>query len=401
MRYLKKLRVSGASLFKVLIFICLTCVFACKDEVSTEPTQPVEPVDSNPVTVIGDIQVETLVSGYSIPWGIEVIGEEEFLFTDRIGELYHFLEGTTTRVRDVPSSTTFTTSSGLLMAGLMDVSLHPDYNNNGWVYIAHVTSDNLLTVSRFIIAEGNATQVQTLFKANGISVGSRICWQDPSHFFLSVGVGGDPFPILGPQNLSDDRGKIHRLTQEGQIPEDNPVLPGQSLPTSIWTYGHRNPQGLFFDQTAQILYANEHGPFGGDELNRIEKGVNYGWPLFSHGLNYDGSQVSTMSESEAAEISILPMKFWDHFARVSPSGLLFLEESQFIEWNGSFLMGSLYPQNLLRYDPETDQTEIVLEQIGRVRDVAMLPSGNIIILLDAGSPGVFDMGRVLKLSPTE
>ena len=138
---------------------------------------------------------------------------------------------------------------------------------------------------------------------------------------------------------------------------------------------------------------------GGDELNIITAGGNYGWPLFSYGLNYDRTPVSDMTEQEAATVSILPAKFWGPNFRVAPSGLLFVEDSQFSSWNGSFLLGALNPQHLLRYDPATDETEIVLTNVGRVRDIAQLPSGRLLIAVDAGSPNPSDLGRIIQLPP--
>ncbi|MDH3602010.1 MAG: PQQ-dependent sugar dehydrogenase [Candidatus Tectomicrobia bacterium] len=167
----------------------------------------------------------------------------------------------------------------------------------------------------------------------------------------------------------------------------------------MWSYGHRNPQGLYYDFASGTLYANEHGPLGGDELNIITRGGNYGWPLFSYGLNYDETPVSNMSEQEAAATTILPAKYWGPDFRVAPSGLIKLSDSNFNSWNGSFLMGTLRPQDLLQYNLETDETEIVLANVGRVRDVAQLPSGNLLILVDAGSPNDADEGRIIKLTP--
>jgi glucose/arabinose dehydrogenase len=138
---------------------------------------------------------------------------------------------------------------------------------------------------------------------------------------------------------------------------------------------------------------------GGDELNIITAGGNYGWPLFSYGLNYDETPVSHMTEEEAAAFSILPTKVWGPDFRVAPSGLLLVEGSQFPSWNGSFLLGALNPQHLLRYDPATDETEIVLARVGRVRDVAQLPGGRLLISVDAGSPNPPDPGRIIRLSP--
>jgi glucose/arabinose dehydrogenase len=267
------------------------------------------------------------------------------------------------------------------------------------VYIAYNDASFDLTVARFELRDDRAENLSVIYKSDEFSIGSRIEWQDPSHFFLSFGVGGDPYPAPGPQDLSSDVGKIHRLMADGQIPRDNPILPGALKPSTIWSYGHRNPQGLHYDASERTLYATEHGPLGGDELNIVVAGGNYGWPLFSYGLNYDRTRVSDMSEDAARAVSILPSKFWGPDYRVAPSGLLFVESSQFASWNGAFLFGALNPQHLLRYDPATDETEIVLRNVGRVRDIAQLPSGKLLIAVDAASPKPSDRGRIIELSP--
>jgi glucose/arabinose dehydrogenase len=335
-----------------------------------------------------------LASGYWIPDGIAVIGEGEFLFADRGGALYHYVGGGVTEVRGIPPSRT----SGVY-GGLLDVSIHPSFPDSRLVYITYNDDSFGLTVARFELRDDRAESLSVIYESDEFSIGSRMEWEDPSHFFLSFGVGGDPYPNPGPQDLSADVGKIHRLTADGQIPRDNPILPGALTPSTIWSYGHRNPQGLHYDALERTLYATEHGPLGGDELNIVLAGANYGWPLFSYGLNYDRTRVSDMSESAARAVSILPAKFWGPDNRVAPSGLLFVEGSQFASWNGAFLLGALRPQHLLRYDPVTDETEIVLRNVGRVRDIAQLPSGKLLIAVDAGSPKPSDRGRILELSP--
>src|SRR5688572_23462791 len=335
-----------------------------------------------------------LASGYWIPDGIAVIGEGEFLFADRGGALYHYKRGGVTAVRGLPRSRT----SGVY-GGLLDVSLHPGFADSRLVYIAYDDAAFDLTVARFELRNGRVESLRVIYKSDEFSIGSRIEWPDASHFFLSFGVGGDPYPNPGPQDLSSDVGKIHRLTADGQIPPDNPILPGASKPSTIWSYGHRNPQGLHYDALERRLYATEHGPLGGDELNIVLAGGNYGWPLFSYGLNYDRTPVSNMSEGAARAVSILPAQYWGPDYRVAPSGLLFVEGSQFASWNGAFLLGALNPQHLLRYDLATDETEIVLQNVGRIRDIAQLPSGKLLIAVDAGSPKPSDRGRIIELSP--
>jgi len=339
---------------------------------------------------------EVIASGYGVPDGIAVIAENEFLFAERSGALHHYLNGKVTEVQGIPASRTSD-----VYGGLLDVSLHPDFQNNRLVYITYNNASLDLSVARFEFRNNQAQNLQVIYQSDEFSIGSRIVWQDASHFFLSFGVGGSPHPLPGPQNLNSDRGKVHRLTADGQIPFDNPRFPGVFSPSTIWSYGHRNPQGLYYDATQQILYENEHGPLGGDELNIITAGGNYGWPLFSYGRNYDGTPVSSMTELEANAISILPIKFWRPDFRVAPSGLLLIENSPFSSWNSSFLLGSLNLQHLLRYNPANDETEIVLANVGRVRDVAQLPSGKILISVDAGSPNPSDSGRIIQFLPND
>jgi glucose/arabinose dehydrogenase len=345
-------------------------------------------------TANGAKEPGVLASGYWIPDGIAVIGEGEFLFADRSGALYHYVGGRVTGVRGLPPSRT----SGVY-GGLLDVSLHPSFPDSRLVYIAYNDASFDLTVARFELRDDRAERLSVIYKSDEFSIGSRIEWQDPSHFFLSFGVGGDPYPQPGPQDLNADVGKIHRLTADGQIPPDNPIFPGASKPSTVWSYGHRNPQGLYYDASERTLYESEHGPLGGDELNIVVAGANYGWPLFSYGLNYDRTRVSNMSEDAARGVSTLPAKFWGPDFRVAPSGLLFVEGSQFASWNGAFLIGALNPQHLLRYDPATGETEIVLRNVGRIRDIAQLPSGKLLIAVDAGSPKSSDRGRIIELSP--
>ena len=341
----------------------------------------------------GTSEPGVLASGYWIPDGIAVIGEGEFLFADRGGDLYHYANSRVTEVRGLPRSRT-----SEIYGGLLDVSLHPGFQNNRLVYIAYNNNRYDLTVTRFELRDNRAEHLSVIYQSDEFSIGSRIEWEDPSHFFLSFGIGGTPDPDPGPQDLSSDVGKIHRLTGDGQVPQDNPIFPGSTKPSTIWSYGHRNPQGLYYDRLNRTLYAIEHGPRGGDELNIVRAGANYGWPLFSYGLNYDGTAVSEMSEDSARAVSVLPLKHWNPDFRVAPSGLLFVEGSQFENWNGAFLFGSLFQQHLLRYDPATDETRIVLKNVGRIRDIAQLPSGKLLIAVDAKSPKPSARGRIIELS---
>lgn len=347
------------------------------------------------ITGPGTTAPGVIASGFGVPDGIAVIGETEFLFAERSGVVHHYVNGKVTQVKGIPPTQVYD-----VYGGFLDVSLHPDFQNNHLVYIAYDNASFNLSVARFELRNDRAQNLTVIYQSQEFSIGSRIAWEDDSHFFLSFGVGGDPYPEPGPQDLNSDRGKIHRLMADGQIPSDNPHFRGSANPSTIWSYGHRNPQGLYYDAADQILYESEHGPLGGDELNIITAGGNYGWPLFSYGRNYDNTPVSYMTEEEAATISILPFMHWNPNFRVAPSGLLLVENSPFTSWNGSFLLGALNLQHLIRYDPAGDKTEIVLANVGRVRDVAQLPSGKLLISVDSGSPNPSDPGRIIQLLPS-
>ncbi len=342
------------------------------------------------------VKQQVLAKGFEVPFGIAVIDENEYLFTERMGALYYYLNGAVNQVTGMPESRTF--KADRHYGGMMGISLHPQFRSNQLVYLAYVDQSYHLVVARFRLEENSAQDLEIIFNSNQFSIGSRIAWQDDQHFFLTFGVGGTPKPEPGPQDVFDPRGKIFRLMADGSIPRDNPVLPGMSEPSGVWSYGHRDPQGLYYDTDDSILYASEHGPMGGDELNIIDKGGNYGWPLFSYGLNYDNTPVSDMTETEAAKQTLLPMKYWRPDYRLAPSCLIKLKNSNFDQWNGTFLMGALVYQQLVSYHPDTDELEVILPKVGRVRDVAQLPSGNLVILIEQSSPGWLDKGRLVKLT---
>lgn len=374
----------GIKILKIIVFIPITLLFCSCNEVKTQTTASGLTLD-----------LEVLADGFEIPWAIEVISEDDYLFTERMGALYRYRNGKVNKVDGLPESKTFTTDRPY--GGMMDISLHPEFESNKMAYLTYVNEDYHLSVARFRLKENSAQDIEIIFKSDQFAIGSRIAWQDKTHFFLSFGTGGAPLPDPGPQDLNDPRGKIFRLMDDGSIPEDNPIFPGMSKPSGIWTYGHRDPQGLFYDMDNTTLYSNEHGPLGGDEFNIIVKGGNYGWPLFSYGVNYDLSKVSDMTEEEAAKNTILPVKHWTPDFRLAPSCLIRLKNSNFEPWNGSFLMGALTYQHLVLYNLETDDTEIVLPKVGRVRDISQLPSGNLVILIDQKSPSLFSKGRLVKI----
>lgn len=352
-------------------------------------------VPDSPYPISNDsFSVETIAEGFTIPYGIAIVEENEYFITDRIGKMFHFKDGNQTEISGIPEVATFGTPGipAIMHGGLMDISIHPKYSTNSWIYISYLDSDGLATVSRLKIENNTATQLEVIFKARKQDYtgnGMRIVWQDDTHFFLNIGNSNwssHTNPVLFAQDFSHDAGKIHRLMEDGSIPDDNPIFDGVESPTTIWTYGHRDVQGLVFDLPTNTLFGIEHGPKGGDEFNIIEKGKNYGWPLFSYGINYDGAQASTISEDSAATFTVFPEHFWtvptsDGGQAIAPSCLLKVDESNISDWNEHFVFGSLAYRRLMKYNRKTGET-FGLNIEGRVRTIQQLPSGDIIALIE-------------------
>ena len=342
-----------------------------------------------------DATLDVVASGFGIPWAVEVLGEDEYLVSERFGSLVH-IQGGQTRVLEGLPVGQILPAPPLYLGGYNDVSLHPRFETNGWVYLAYVGTDYRMAVGRFDFSDRTVRDFEVVFQSNAFSIGSRIAWPDDDHFVVTQGMAGYPYPDPGAQDLANHSGKIHRLRADGSVPPDNPVFDGASGPTSVWSYGHRDTQGLLFERG--VLYSNEHGPLGGDELNVIEPGGNYGWPLFSYGLNYDETPVGDMTEAEAARTTVLPLKAWDRTFNMAPSGLVRLEGSAFPAWDGAFVWGSLAQRRLVAYDPATDRTAILLDDVGRVRDLTQLPSGALLILVDASDLEARN-GQVVRVHP--
>ncbi|MEM1127720.1 MAG: PQQ-dependent sugar dehydrogenase [Bacteroidota bacterium] len=342
-----------------------------------------------------EVDVDIIAFDFNLPSSVEVIAEDEYLITERLDGLFYYRDGATVLLDDDSG----TSEVEDFWSGLMDASLHPQFDTNGLVYLAGIGRDGTMRVMRFNFADRTIQDLELIFQSNAFAPMSRIVWQDDEHFFVTQGVGGNPYPDPGAQDLSSDAGKIHRLRADGSIPPDNPVFEGTTGPTSIWSYGHRDPRGLLYDADTGVLYATEQGPLGGDELNVIQKGANYGWPLFSYGLNYDETPVSDLAEDEARQSTALPLKHWTPDFDIAPSGLLKPAGSQFPTLNGLFLFGSLEQARLLAYDVESDQTVILLDRVGAVYDATQLPSGRLLITVSAGAPFPSSTGRLLKLTP--
>ena len=346
---------------------------------------------------ISDLKVDTVARGLDMPWASALLPNGDLLVTERTGKLRLVHNGVLDpeAIKGIPP--VYYKGQG----GLLDINLHPDYKNNGWIYISYSSPKKEgeagddeganTALMRAKLKGHELVEIQQLFKAipnvkGGNHFGGRIVFND-GYVFLSLGERGQK---ENSQNLSKDQGKVVRLFEDGKIPTDNPFVKTADARPEIWTYGHRNPQGLVLNPTTKVLWEHEHGPQGGDELNIIEKGKNYGWPLITYGIDYDNSIISKDSIREGME---QPVIFWK--PSIAPCGVTFINNPKFKDWNGDLLVGSLkfmYIQHLTVKGNKVTAKEIIFDKLGRVRDVRQGHDGNIYVVLE-------NSGKVVKISP--
>lgn len=325
---------------------------------------------------------ELIVDGIDIPWGMDFINETEFLVTDKKGILYHVKNGVKTEVSGLPK--VYVRGQG----GLLDVALHPNFKSNRIVYLA--ISVNLegdeggnTAIYSGTFEKFKINNMKLLYKAvpntkKGQHFGSRIVFDDKGHLFFGVGDRGNR--DVNPQDIKNDGGKIYRLNLDGSIPDDNPFVNKQGAKKAVYTYGNRNPQGLIFHPITGELWEHEHGPKGGDEINIIEKGKNYGWPVITYGINYSGTSITDKREMPGME---QPLYYW--VPSIAPSGMAFSTSDIYKDWKGDLFVGSLkfkYLERLVIRDKKVIKREKILDEIGRVRNVKEGPDGYLYIGVD-------------------
>lgn len=295
---------------------------------------------------------------------------------------------------------------------LFDIAPHPDYVANGWIYLAHSDrcddcntasreSGRAVSMNRLVrgrIVDGVWTDEQIVWQARredymptgDYGAGGRVAFDDRGHVFLSIGMKCGF--IEGIQDLSTPCGKVHRVHDDGRIPEDNPFVSRDDVYRSTYTFGHRTPQGLEFDRRAGGLWGTEHGPRGGDEINHLQPGRNYGWPLTSLGTNYDGTPVDYGSE---LDIDVRATHIERPVVDLSPSpavsSFIIARSDQFPAWQGDFIVGSLKARSLFRVrldEGELVEKETLFKGIGRIRDIEQGVDGTIYLLLEDRSGGM-------------
>lgn len=339
--------------------------------------------------------VDTVVSGLNVPWGLAFMPNGDLLISERAGTLHTFSGGKLSPpIEGLPPIMAFG------QGGLLDLALHPDYDQNGWIYIAYsalnTTSNKRIGNTAIMRArlEGNKlVDQQVLFKGipdtdRGHHFGCKLAFDGKGHLFFGIGERGQHFDF--PQKLDNANGKIHRINDDGTIPPDNPFVNTQGALPSIYSYGHRNPQGTVIHPTTGEIWVTEHGPKGGDEINLVKPGLNYGWPVISYGINYDGTILTALTEKEGME---QPVFYWT--PSIAPCGTIFVTGDRFRNWRNNMLVGSLrfqYLERVVINGHAVMHRERLLEGIGRVRNVVMSPDGLVYVAIE-------NPGKIVRLVP--
>ena len=339
-------------------------------------------------------KVETVSADLRHPWGVAFLPGGELLVTERPGRLL-LVEGEGSPARRISGLPEIREHG---QGGLLGIALHPDFEVNRWVYLSHAGEERGMYGTEVIRGRLEGTRLQdvkTLFKAlpksgSGRHFGSRLVFAPDGTLFISLGDRGER-PAA--QNLDDHRGSLIRINDDGSIPEDNPFGGRAGLRPEIYSYGHRNIQGMVLNPFSGDIWAHEHGPQGGDEINVIKPGTNYGWPVITYGVNYgigtkigEGTHQTGMAQ---------PIQKW--IPSIAPSGMAFYTGDQFPNWKGDLFVGSLKFELLVSLELEGDrivgEERMLQGEYGRIRDVVQGPDGYLYLLTDE------EKGRLLRLTP--
>jgi glucose/arabinose dehydrogenase len=364
-------------------------------DVAPEPVRGLPPPPQPARVVKTGYKVTEIAKGLDHPWSMAFLPDGSMLVTERVGRLRLIAAGAllSAPIGGVPAVHTGS------QAGLFDIVLHPNFAQNQTVYLTYAAGTKAANGTQVARArfDGRMLQdLQVIFKAMPLKdtdnhYGGRMAFLPDGTFALTIGEGFEYREKA--QDLASDLGKIVRLNEDGSVPPDNPFVARASVRPEIYTWGHRNAQGLIFDAQSGRLYETEHGPRGGDELNIIVAGRNYGWPVITYGMDYSGAYVSPYTQRPGLE---QPVIYWT--PSIAPSGLAIYRGDKFPAWQGDLFVGALAFRHLRRVHLDgrgevVDQEQLLNDLNWRIRDVRSAPDGYLYVCTDEAD------GRVLRLEP--
>lgn len=347
----------------------------------------------------GDISVDIVADGLARPWAIDFLPDKRMIVTERGGRMRIVSPDgkKSAAIKGVPGVDV----GG--QGGLLDVAVHPDFAQNRLIYWSFSEAGkggNSTAVARGRLSTDDKAleDVKVIFSQkpkvrSNLHFGSRLVFDGKGHLFVTLGERSAEKFRGQAQELDSHLGKVVRLMEDGSVPKDNPFVGKEGALPQIWSYGHRNPQAAAINPATGALWEIEHGPMGGDEINLPEPGKNYGWPVVSYGVNYDGTPVGT-GKREAPGMEN-PIYQWTPV--IAPSGMAFYTGESFPQWKGNLFVGGLRAEALVRLEldgAKVTHEERLLKELGmRIRDVAQGPDGALYVVTDASD------GQIIRLSP--
>lgn len=365
----------SSSLILTLILINISCA------------QDLKPLDGEPDnTILMDeinYEMELVFEDKNIIWAIEFLNDNSILAAVKSGSIIHFKNGEKIKIKGVPEI--YLRGQG----GLLDIELHPDFSENKWLYMSYASEENKgeggnTTIARARLIDDSLEDLEILYKGipntrKGQHYGSRMAFDNENYLYFSIGDRGNR--NVNPQDIKIDGGKIYRIKDNGTIPSDNPFFDSPESRKAIFSYGHRNPQGMFKHPKTGKIWTNEHGPKGGDEINIIEKGKNYGWPKITYGINYSGT---TITKNKSLPDMEQPLYYW--LPSIAPSSFEYISSEVYPNWKGSLLAGALVFKYIERIGLNDKNKVIsrskIAEGLGRPRDVKQGKDGYIYVSIE-------------------
>lgn len=327
-------------------------------------------------------EMELVFEDKNIIWSIEFFEDNSILAAVKSGSIFHYKDGEKTEIKGLPEI--YLRGQG----GLMDLAFHPNFKENRWLYFSYASEyegekGGNTTIARAKLIEDSLEDLEILYKGTpnstkGQHFGGRLEFDNEGYLYFAIGDRGNR--NVNPQDLSLDGGKIYRINDDGSIPMDNPFFDTPNARKAIYSYGHRNPQGMFKHPLTGKIWTNEHGPRGGDEINIIRKGKNYGWPKITYGINYSGTTITKNKSLPGME---QPLYYW--LPSIAPSCFEYISSDMYPNWKGSLLAGALvfkYVERIGLKDDKVVYRSKIAEGLGRPRDVKQGPDGLIYVAIE-------------------